>query len=196
MVMHKVQAACGDVLSSLPPVIVALLAALQARDHWTWDHSVRVAHGIVQLGEALRLPKRRRQRLCLAALVHDVGKIGVPDAVLLKPDLLTALERLAVEKHATIGATILAPILPDLVPATLHHHEQWNGYGYPHALKAKTIPDDARMLAVVDAWDAITQDRPYRAGKTADEAREILQAGSGVQWEPRIVAAWCALQSY
>lgn len=129
----------------------------------------------------------------IAALFHDVGKIGVPDAVLLKPGRLTDEEFAEIQKHPTIGADrVLAkvPFLRDCLPAIRHHHERWDGRGYPAALKGDEIPYMARILALADAYDAMTSTRIYRQALLFDDVVRIFDTGAGTQWDPELTKVW------
>lgn len=127
-----------------------------------------------------------------AARVHDIGKIGVPDSILKKPTQLTDEERAVIQDHPVVGADLLARH-QDFAPGIAivrHHHEAWNGSGYPDGLRGRDIPFGARVIAVGDSYDAMTTDRPYRAGMSQREAVAILEKGRGVQWDPNIVDAF------
>ena len=131
----------------------------------------------------------------LGGLLHDLGKIAVPDRVLLKPGPLNREEFAFIRKHPETGAVIVRPLEPFTAPeaVVLHHHERLDGKGYPSGLRGSEIPIAARIVSVSDAFDAITSDRPYRAGKSVDTAMQILQDGRGSQWDPEVVDAFSAL---
>jgi HD-GYP domain-containing protein (c-di-GMP phosphodiesterase class II) len=124
--------------------------------------------------------------------LHDIGKIGIDDAVLRKPGKLTNEEFEHIKEHPELGYRILADIkqLADVLPAVLHHHEQWDGRGYPFKLSGELIPMIARIVAVADAFDAMTSDRPYRPGMAIEKVDEIFTSGRGRQWDPEVVAAY------
>jgi HD-GYP domain-containing protein (c-di-GMP phosphodiesterase class II) len=128
----------------------------------------------------------------MAGLLHDVGKIGIDDAVLRKPDKLTEAEFNHVKEHPGLGYRILADIaqLSAVLPAVLHHHEQWDGRGYPMKLIADQIPLIARIVAVADAFDAMSSDRPYRKGMPIEQVDEIFRRGAGQQWDPEVIAVY------
>jgi HD-GYP domain-containing protein (c-di-GMP phosphodiesterase class II) len=131
-----------------------------------------------------------------AFLLHDLGKIGIPDAILLKPGPLTSAELEHMRLHPLLGARLLEkiPHLGDVVRGVvLFHHERWDGEGYPHGLAGGKIPLAARIFAVADAWDAMTNDRPYRKRLTPDVALAEIEQGAGAQFDPELAAAFCAL---
>ena len=176
------------------PMLDALVTAVDAKDRYTRRHSEDVLTHSLQTARALGLDADARRTLEVAALLHDVGKIGVPDAVLRKPGRLTEEEFEAVKQHPAMGAAIAAavPGLEKTLGAIRHHHERWDGGGYPDGLAGAQIPLLARILAVADAYSAMTTDRPYRRGRADAEARAILAAGAGTQWDAACVSALLA----
>jgi hypothetical protein len=174
-----------------------LAIAAEYRDDMTHEHTERVARTAVLLGELLGLPPSRIELIRGAAPLHDIGKLAVPDAVLLKPVKLTADELAVMQSHTTAGAAILAGSTSGVLrlgeEIALSHHEWWNGRGYPHGLRGHTIPESGQIVAVADVFDALTHDRPYkRAWPVADAVAEIRRLG-GEQFDPRIVEAFEAL---
>ena len=168
----------------------ALARAVDAKDAATQLHSVRVADMAVMLATALGWTPEQAGRLREAGLVHDVGKIGIPDAILLKPGGLTDAERALMQDHARLGARIVSEVLEDdQVDWVAHHHERWDGKGYPDALGRTTIPEGARILAVADCWDAMTSAREYNVPLTPEEALEECRRCSGTQFWPSAVEA-------
>jgi len=141
---------------------------------------------------ALGLDEATRRTVGVAALLHDVGKIGVPDQVLRKPGRLSDADFGAIRQHPLMGAIIVGavPGLEDTLDAVRHHHERWDGGGYPGGLRGEETPLLARLMAVADAYSAMTTDRPYRKGMGAPKARRILEAGAGTQWDPACIAAF------
>jgi putative two-component system response regulator len=125
----------------------------------------------------------------MAATLHDVGKIAVPEAILSKPGPLTDEEYTILKRHPVVGAEICSPLRAalDILPAVLHHHERWDGRGYPHGLTGEAIPTDARIIAIIDAFDAMTSDRPYRPGLSIATATAIIRENKGPQWDPAIL---------
>jgi putative nucleotidyltransferase with HDIG domain len=170
--------------------IEALAHAIDAKDQVTHGHLRRVQRYAIALANALGINDQLELRaLEAAALLHDIGKIGVPDHILNKPSTLTASEREKMNRHANIGADILASIgFPfPVVPIVRHHHESWDGTGYPAGLAGDAIPIGARILAVVDCFDALISDRPYRRRLSQEDAVRILEARSGTMYDPHVV---------
>ncbi len=176
-------------------IIRAMGNAIDARDPYTRGHSERVGRYGRLLARAIGLSHVDCDRLYLSGLLHDVGKIGIPDTVLQKTGKLTDEEFAIIKQHPEIGAKIVSalPQLADLLPGIMHHHENIDGTGYPHGLVGENIPLMGRILAVADAYDAMTSDRPYRKGMTRERALEILSKCSGVQWDERLVKAFLAI---
>jgi HD-GYP domain-containing protein (c-di-GMP phosphodiesterase class II) len=164
------------------------------RDPYTGGHSRRVTELSERILHELRIDRdgANMPLIMAAARLHDIGKIGIPDHVLNKPGPLTPEERLIMETHPEKGADLLAQY-PDFargVAIVRHHHERWDGTGYPHRLRGAEIPFGARVIAVADGYDAMTSDRPYRPAMTPHKAAEILRGGRGTQWDPTIVDAF------
>lgn len=172
-----------------------VLAALRIRDEATCAHSRATAAWARRLGTVLGLTAEIADRVELAAALHDVGKIAVPDAVLLKPGPLTDSEWETMLSHAAWGGEILfdIPALATLAPIVRAHHERWDGTGYPDGLAREQIPYEARVVAVVDAFHAMTSDRPYRPAMKISDAIEVLRQGRGTQWQAEIVDAMVGL---
>jgi diguanylate cyclase (GGDEF)-like protein len=175
--------------------IEALAAAIDARDAYTAGHSRRVADHATALAQALGYPERFIHDLRLACLFHDVGKIGVPDAVLLKPGRLTDDEFARMKAHASAGADILGKVqsLQKCLAGIRHHHERWDGTGYPDGLAGEQIPEVARVIAIADAYDAMTSNRVYRDAMPFEKVIGILRSGAGVQWDAVMVTKWIEL---
>lgn len=173
-------------------VIHSLTAALEAKDEYTRGHTQRVARFALACGRALGLTKEQQEHLWQAAAVHDIGKIGVSDSVLLKPGRLNQAEWEKIRYHSVAGANIVKEGgLPEAVLLGVrHHHEDWNGAGYPDGLAREGIPLLARVIRVADAYDAMTTDRLYRKKIMAAEALERLRRGAGHQFDPGVVAAF------
>jgi len=172
----------------------ALTSAIDAKDPYTHGHSERVARVAVCLAEELGLDKEQLDTIYLGGLLHDIGKIGVDDQVLNKPGALTPEEFEQIKKHPQLGYDILRGVrqLQKILPIVLHHHESWDGSGYPHGLKGESTPLLARIAAVADAFDAMSSDRPYRRGMPDDKLDAILREGAGRQWDPNVVDAFFA----
>jgi putative nucleotidyltransferase with HDIG domain len=172
----------------------ALTSAIDAKDPYTHGHSERVSRVAVCLAEQLGLDKEQLDTLYLGGLLHDIGKIGVDDQVLNKPGALTPEEFEQIKKHPQLGYDILRGVrqLQKILPIVLHHHEAWDGSGYPHGLKGDSTPLLARIAAVADAFDAMSSDRPYRRGMPDEKLDAILREGAGRQWDPNVVDAFFA----
>lgn len=166
-----------------------LAAAIQIRDPHTSGHSSKVTQWSTAIAEKMELPAGEIENLRVVGPLHDLGKIAVPDSILNKPTALNDSERALVATHPVIGANLMAKIdaLARLVPIIRHHHERYDGMGYPDGLKAEDIPLLARILAVADAFGAMTAERPYRLAKSREEAIGELKAGAGTQWDPKVV---------
>jgi HD-GYP domain-containing protein (c-di-GMP phosphodiesterase class II) len=173
-------------------VVCALTSAIDAKDPYTCGHSDRVARVAVRLAQQLGCDAKQLDTIYLSGLLHDVGKIGIDDNVLRKPGKLTEAEYEHIKTHTEIGYRILVGIdrLDDVLPVVLHHHEQWDGKGYPHGLAGEAIPFLARIVAVADAFDAMGSDRPYRPGMSQEKLESILRAGAGEQWDAAVVEAF------
>lgn len=171
-------------------VVTSLAGAIDAKDEYTKGHSSSVSRYSEALARALNLPEKDVERIKLGALLHDIGKIGIPENVLRKPSKLTDEEWEVMKQHPTIGAEkVLMPneSLHDLIPIVKYHHEHWDGSGYPEKLKGEDIPLAARIVAVADAYHALISDRPYRKGMSNEKACEILRVGAGIQWDKDLV---------
>jgi diguanylate cyclase (GGDEF)-like protein/putative nucleotidyltransferase with HDIG domain len=168
----------------------ALVSAVDNKDHYTRRHSAHVAEQAAAIVKCLGFSKERQDVLRVAALLHDVGKIGLPDRILRKPGALTSEEEEAVRQHSLLGSLMISQHLPELDEvreAVVSHHERWNGMGYPAQLSGRNIPLLGRILAVADAYSAMITDRPYRAGLSREQAIEELTKGSGTQFDPEVV---------
>ena len=169
--------------------IAALAVAVEERDVYTHGHLERVAGFAVRIAEAMKMDPKSIQTLRDAAFLHDVGKIGIEDSILLKKDRLTPEERKVMETHAERGEKIIAPLrtFKDLREIVRHHQEWYNGSGYPDGAKGEQISLSARILTVVDVYDALTTTRPYRQAMSQEEALKIISAESGTHFDPEIV---------
>ncbi len=175
--------------------IAALAAALDSAERVDRGHTDRIAEYAIALGRELGLPSDELRSLHFAAVVHDIGTVGVDARLLDKAGPLTAEERAEVQRHVHVGADIIGQLqfLEDVTPVVRHHHERWDGSGYPAGLDGERIPMLARLLAVVDAFDAMTSPRPYRPQLTLAEARAELARGAGTQFDPGAVQAFVAV---
>lgn len=174
----------------------ALTSAIDAKDRYTSGHSDRVARVSVCLGEQLGLSQDELDTLYLGGLLHDIGKIGIDDHVLNKPGTLTDDEFEHIKQHPQFGYDILKSVrqLDEILPVVLHHHESWDGRGYPHGLKGSETPFLARIVAVADAFDAMGSDRPYRKGMPEEKLDRILRDGAGKQWDAEVIEAFFAVR--
>jgi HD-GYP domain-containing protein (c-di-GMP phosphodiesterase class II) len=172
--------------------IRSLVSTLDAKDPYTRGHSERVALVAQRIAQELELPESEIEAIYQSGLLHDIGKIGLDDSVLQKPEELSALEFRKVVQHPEVGYAILRELknLSHLLPGVLHHHERYDGRGYPHKLEGTAIPRMARILAVADAFDAMGSDRPYRKGRDRNEVELTLAKGSGTQWDPEVINAF------
>jgi putative two-component system response regulator len=184
-----------DHLVSAEAVMVALARTVEARDQYTERHLFRVAERSVSVARSLGVDNALLETVRLGGLLHDLGKIAVPDRVLLKQAPLTAEEFDLIKLHPATGAGIVRPLASFSAPepVVLHHHEHFDGTGYPAGFSGETIPLGARIVAVADSFDAITTDRPYRRARPIDTAFQILEDGRGSQWDPEVVDAFLGL---
>lgn len=179
----------SDRAETLFKALKVLTAAIDAKSHFAAKHSTRVTQLSLLVGARLGLTSDQMMTLELAAQMHDVGKIGTPEAVLTKPDVLTDEEWVDVLKHPTLGSSFLStvPELSEIASIVRHHHEHFDGTGYPDGLQGPAIPLMSRIIAVADAYDAMTSERPYRKARTHEQAIEELQMHSGRQFDPTLV---------
>jgi putative nucleotidyltransferase with HDIG domain len=174
--------------------IEALARAIDARDPYTYGHSARVAAFSLEIADELGYPKEKREGLRRSALLHDIGKIGIEDHILRKAGALNYVEEKQMREHPIIGHQMLkdVPFLHSTLSGIRHHHERWDGTGYPDTLGGETIPMQVRILSVADVFDALTSDRPYRQAMSVAEATELITHESGRQFDPAVVKAFRA----
>ena len=172
--------------------LARLSAAIEARDPYAKGHSSRVTVFAQAMARRIGLDKERVSILRLGALLHDVGKLAVPSSVLLKRGPLTEAEIGQMRRHPAAGARMLETLgAPQtILPVVLHHHERWDGAGYPTGRRGDAIPLEARLLCIADSFDAMTSTRPYRAPRMPDEAMDELERCAGTQFDPELVAAF------
>ncbi|MBI4054538.1 MAG: GAF domain-containing protein [Elusimicrobia bacterium] len=177
-------------------MVQTLARAIDAKDAYTHDHADRARQTARKLAHALGLPDEMVRYVEYAALLHDIGKIGVDETILQKPGKLTAEEYEVMKRHPAIGHQILAPVkfLGPVARMVLYHQEWYNGQGYPEGLKGEEIPLGARIVAIIDAWDAMTSDRPYRKALPREKAISELRKGAGTQFDPRAVEAFLKIE--
>jgi putative two-component system response regulator len=178
-----------DELDESERVIFALAAAVEAKDQYTEAHTERVAESAYELGRRAGLAGPQLRSLYRGGMIHDIGKIGVPDAILHKAGRLSRGEWDVMRRHPQVGEAIARPLrsAAGLLGIIRHHHENFSGGGYPDGLSGLDIPIEARVMAVCDAMDAMMSDRPYRLRRTYEEAIAILKDGAGMQWDPELV---------
>jgi len=178
-----------DQLDDAQHVIIALARAVEAKDTYTEAHTGRVAASARALAEAAGVKGKELEAIYLGGIIHDIGKIGMPDAILVKPSALSVEERRLMIQHPIIGEEIAKPLrsAATLLSIIRHHHESWDGNGYPDGLAGEQIPLAARIVAISDAFDAMTSDRPYRPGRSPEAATQVLLEGAGKQWDPKLV---------
>ncbi len=188
----KVTEQAGRIRASFLNTIRALVFALEAKDRYTSGHSQRVADISAAIAKELHLPQESIDKMVLAGLVHDIGKIGVKESILNKPGPLTSEEMQQVQKHPEIGERIMGPVADDeeILQIIRNHHGFFNGNGYPDALQGYQLPLGARILAVADAYEAMTSERPYRAAMTDEAACAELIRCKETQFDPEVVDAF------
>jgi HD-GYP domain-containing protein (c-di-GMP phosphodiesterase class II) len=187
---HDLQRTCRELTLSYDATLEGWGRTLEFRDEDTQGHTERVANMAVQLARLMDLDDREIINLRRGAMLHDIGKIGIPDSILLKPGPLTDEEREVMQRHTVYANELLKPI-PFLRPALdipYCHHEKWDGSGTPRGLRGDEIPLAARIFTVVDVWDALMTDRPYRSGWPLSKVKEYLQEHSGTDFDPQVVA--------
>ncbi|MFC2059938.1 HD domain-containing phosphohydrolase [Chloroflexota bacterium] len=189
---QRVEEQARRIRASFLNSISSLAYALEARDKYTSGHSERVAEVAVIIAKELDIPSEDIEKVRLAGLIHDIGKIGVREAILNKIEALTKWEFEHIKYHCEIGEHILTPIVEDeeILKMVRHHHERYDGTGYPDGLKAEQIPLGSRILAVADTYDAIISERPYRTERSTANARAEIESNKGTQFDPEVVQAF------
>ncbi|WP_019903586.1 HD domain-containing phosphohydrolase [Methylobacterium sp. 77] len=191
---REVKAATAVIAAREREIVMMLMKAAEHRDTETGNHVVRVAEYVAMIGQALGLAPDEVDQLSLASTMHDVGKISVPDSILLKPGLLSNDERREMEEHAERGRRILegsgSPLIQLAAEIAATHHERWDGTGYPNGLKGECIPLSGRIVAVADVYDALTSERPYKKAWTKTEALNHLKVNRGSHFDPACVEAF------
>ncbi|MBR3697336.1 MAG: HD-GYP domain-containing protein [Clostridia bacterium] len=178
--------------------IETLLYAVEAKDSYTRGHSDRVSEYSVLIGKYLSLSEEELNILRIGGIFHDIGKIGISDQILKKKGKLTDEEYLEIKNHPNIGKNILSnsTIFKDIIPIVLHHHERFDGTGYPSNLKGEEIPYLARITSIADSFDAMTSNRPYRTVLSLEQARSEIEKNSGTQFDPKIVKVFLEVLDY
>ncbi len=176
--------------NSFLDALKVILNALKIKDRTIYIHSQNVADYSVKIARAIAIEEKRIEDIRTGAILHDIGKIGIPDSILLKPSVLTPAEFDIIREHAVIGRDIVKPMFgfkPDILDIIYYHHERYDGKGYPEGLKGEEIPVAGRLAAVANAFDAMITERPYKAMKSIDEAAEELKINKGTQFDPGII---------
>lgn len=183
----------GQLRDAFVATVRMLAEVVQAKDPFLHGHSEDVAEYVKAISGELGLDDDERERLTFASLLHDVGKIGISERILLKPGRLTAEERSIIELHPRIGFRLVeqVPGMEEIAPLVLHHHERWDGAGYPAGLRGEEIPLGARVIGVADAFSAMTEQRPYRDRMSLEDACAELERCAGAQFDPRVVTLFC-----
>ncbi|HJQ13101.1 MAG TPA: HD domain-containing phosphohydrolase, partial [Anaerolineales bacterium] len=185
----KLREANAQLLNAYEATIEGLSHALDLRDRETEGHSRRVTEVTVKLAQALSISEDEITHIRRGALLHDIGKIGIPDSILHKPATLTEDEWVTMRKHPQFAYNMLSHIeyLHPALAIPYNHHEKWDGTGYPRGLKGEEIPMSARLFAIADVWDALTSDRPYRNAWTPVQAQAYIREQSGKHFDPQVV---------
>ncbi|MFH0771435.1 MAG: diguanylate cyclase [Candidatus Omnitrophota bacterium] len=188
----KIEKLTKEANQGLVESIFAFAKTLQLKDHYTGEHVEKTVHYATEIACALQLPQEELKRIRQAAILHDLGKIGIKESILLKNKRLTDKEFEELKKHPQIGVDIIRPIqsLRKVVPLILYHHERWDGKGYLSGLKREEIPLGARIIAISDVYEALTSDRPYRKAYSKENAVKIIKNSGGTQFDPKIVNAF------
>jgi putative two-component system response regulator len=192
---HELEILHGELVVSYDKTIEGWSRALDLRDKETEGHARRVTEQTVKLAIRAGLSEEELKHVWRGALLHDVGKLGIPDSILHKPDKLTEEEWRIMRKHPIYAHDWLSTIeyLKPALDIPYCHHEKWDGSGYPRGLKGEEIPFTARLFAIVDVWDALTSDRPYRAAWTKEKALEYIQTQAGTHFDPSVVELFLKL---
>lgn len=194
---HEVRLATAEIVEREREIVLRLSRAAEFRDQETGSHIMRIAHFSVLLARAMGRPEEEQEQLFLAAPMHDVGKIGIPDQILLKPGRFDEAEFALMKQHTVIGHKILSgsasPLLQLAAEIALTHHERYDGAGYPHQRHGDEIPLAGRIVSVADVFDALMAVRPYKKAWTVDEAVGMIRVGRGKQFDPAVVDAFMAI---
>jgi len=191
---EHLQASNAELVMAYDNTLAGWASALELRDKETEGHTRRVAHLSIQLAQALGISDNDLVHIYRGALLHDIGKMGIPDSIVLKPGELTEYEWGIMRKHPQYAFELLLPIsfLRPALDIPYCHHEKWDGTGYPRGLNAEQIPLGARVFAIIDVWDALTSDRPYRKAWTKEQALGYIKEQSGKHFDPKVVEAFLA----
>jgi putative nucleotidyltransferase with HDIG domain len=194
---EKLKAEHGKTKEAFYQIITSLVNALEARDPYTQGHSQRVAAYSLALADRLGWPQDQKERLRKASLLHDLGKIGIPDSILHKKTQLTEEEFNVIKQHEITGVNILKPLkeIEDILPWILYHHEKWDGTGYPHGLGADAIPIASQMITIADVYDALTTGRDYKSAVAPTDAIAIILKGKGTHFNPELADMFVSIIS-
>jgi len=189
---NKIEKMTKQANQSLIEAIFAFAKTIELKDHYTGEHVEQTVHYATSIAEALGLPQEEVELIKQAAMLHDLGKVGISENILLKRGKLTKKEFDEIKKHPQIGADIIRPIkfLHNLIPLIFYHHERWDGNGYPSGIKGQEIPLGARIIALADVYQALISNRPYRKALPKKEALKIIREGAGTQFDPRLTAVF------
>jgi HD-GYP domain-containing protein (c-di-GMP phosphodiesterase class II) len=192
LVVRRSYRIANDLQTQTREALSALVRVIDERDHHTFHHSEQVSSWAALIAEHLDLPQEEIESIASAGLVHDLGKVGMADDILFNPKLLNPDERRSAEEHAEVGALLLSkfPLYDKGAILVRHHHERYDGKGYPDGLKGEAIPIGARIISVADSYQAMTEERPYRRALSKEEAISQLLAGSGSQFDSVVVQAF------
>lgn len=191
----KVEEQAKKIRASFVNVLTALVYAIDAKDRYTTGHSERVSRIAVDISRELGMPEENIEKIRIAGLLHDIGKIGTSETILNKPGKLTDREFQSIISHCETGQRILSPVVDDeeILKAVIYHHEHYDGSGYPDGLSGSEIPEGAKILAIADAYDAMTSERPYRSAMSEEAARAELVKGKLTQFDPEAVDAFLGI---
>ena len=195
ILFEKTQEHAEELALAYDNTLAGWARALELRDEITEGHTRRVTELTLQLAYALNIPENEIVHIRRGALLHDIGKMGIPDSILHKPGPFTAQERMIMQQHTQYARDMLASIsfLQPAIDIPYCHHEHWNGAGYPRGLKGEEIPLAARIFSIIDVWDALTSDRPYRRAWSQEKTRDYILERSGKQFDPKVVETFFSL---
>jgi putative nucleotidyltransferase with HDIG domain len=195
ILFEKTQQHAEELALAYDNTLAGWARALELRDELTEGHTRRVTELTLKLAHALNIPESEIVHIRRGALLHDIGKMGIPDSILHKPGPFTAQERMIMQQHTQYARDMLASIsfLQPAIDIPYCHHEHWDGAGYPRGLKGEEIPLSARIFSIIDVWDALTSDRPYRQAWPLEKTRDYILERSGKQFDPQVVEAFFSL---
>jgi putative nucleotidyltransferase with HDIG domain len=194
---HNLLRSQADLVTAYDKTIEGWVKALELRDRETLGHTLRAASLTLELARRMNIDESKLENIHRGVLLHDIGKMGIPDHILLKPGPLTLGERKIIEEHPSLAREMLEQIefLHPCIDIPYFHHERWDGSGYPNGLAGEQIPIEARLFAIIDVWDALTSDRTYRRAWPPEEALRYLQEQSGKAFDPQVVEAFVGMMT-